>query len=185
MTDETPKTEPKTLRQHLAAVLSTGPLWLRAVVAIAAMLLGAVTHRACTPKPTEPPPAPHGSVVQGTTRGDEPAAVVGAVEARGGHSLLRRVYVDHTRHRLAERLQRDGLALVGGNATPLSPEAAGAAVKLLHDDTVAETGRAVGAPLDGGGPILTALKKLFTWIREHPEEALRILMLILAPFLGL
>lgn len=56
-----PKPNPReVVREGLRELLTTGPLWLRVLVAAALLSLGALTHRTCLsgPEPSDPPSAP-------------------------------------------------------------------------------------------------------------------------------
>jgi len=103
---------------------------------------------------------------------------------RDGRSL----FVGQSREKLVDTLTREGFASVGGPRTPLTERRAKELVDRLTDETVAEAGKSVGAPLEveRGGPILDRLKQLGQWIKEHPEEVaafIKLLLTILLAFL--
>ncbi|WP_439624047.1 hypothetical protein [Gemmata sp.] len=95
-----------------------------------------------------------------------------------------RLFADRVRHRLSERLQRDGYALVGGDATPLTQEQAAAAVARLSDGQVFGAAYSAGAWAqigdDGGGGLLGFIQRIVQWIADHPEVVQAILKILMS-----
>lgn len=98
---------------------------------------------------------------------------------------VRALFVSVERHRVCDRLRKDGFALVGGDPTPLSADEAKAAAARLTDAHVVQAGVIVGAPLSGDGPILTLLRQALAWIEANPDKVVSFLLTILMSLLAI
>lgn len=89
----------------------------------------------------------------------------------------RRFFIDVTRKRLAERLEKDGFALIGKDPTPLTAAQAEQLVNRLSDDQVIQG--AVESGAIGDGKILDRLSALVDWLIAHQDQLLKLLQFLM------
>jgi hypothetical protein len=161
--------------------MSKQPPWVHVVAVVLSMILGGLTHKTCTHAPT---PVNVTLTAPVTVAAPEPAPVmIGAPpvveQLQPGH----RIVAESMRKRVAAQLQKDGYKLVGGNAAPWTAEDAERHAAKLTDLQIVEGGKTVGAfhqTGDGPRPFLDFIRSIFAWIREHPEEVLAWLEILLS-----
>ena len=161
--------------------MSRQPPWVHVVAGIAAMMLGGICHKCAAPAPTP-------VNVQLSATVPAPVIEAGPVNVQAAPvervTMRQAIVADSMRARAARQLQRDGFALVGGDATPLSAEAAERLTAKVSDLRIVEGGKEVGAFEqigDGNGrPFLDFIRSIFAWIRDHPETVEKWLKFILA-----
>lgn len=184
-----PQPFPTTLRGLLVSIFTDGPTWAKIVVAVVLILAGALGHKCVEPAPV--PPAPVNVSPTPVNVTVQPAAPLADWQAAPTESKLtprQRLFAERVRHRLAERLQRDGFALAGGDPTPLTRDQAERAVGKLTEAQVFGAAYSAGAWTqigDDGGGLLGFIQRVAQWFRDHPEvlEAIMKILMSLLMFL--
>ena len=95
-------------------------------------------------------------------------AVIKVGESNEAEPLGKRIFLRHIRARVASRLQQDGYAQIGKDATPLTKDQTDKLLAQLEDESILRGANETGASPEGG--ILAALEKLFEWIETHEPQ---------------
>lgn len=151
------------------------PPW--AVVTLGVAVLAFILARGYLKQEAAPQPVPvEIKLVQPAPAAASPdEQVVGAQARRMGPA--RRFFVDVARRRLQERLEKDGFALIGKDATPLTPAQAEQLVGRLSDDVIV-TG-AIESGAVGDGKLLDRLGAIVEWLVAHQDQILLLLKFLM------
>lgn len=166
----------------LADKLADQPVWVQVGAAILLMLVGALTDRTCTrPKP-EPTPPPAPVVIEVPAKVPQVEWVIPAPVAAEPVTARQKFVGEHFRRLTSQQLQHDGFALIGGDKTPLSAEAADKLVERLTDRVAYTTVKASRPSFEEGGEgggILAFIRRVAKWIADHPEQVAAIIKILL------
>lgn len=176
------------LAPFLAGLITSGrdwmakqPPWVHVVAVVLSMVFGALTHKTCTHAPT---PVNVAITAPAVTPSPEPVQQFGAPPPVERGPARQKFVADAMRAKVAHELQANGFKLAGGNATPLDADAADRLAARLSDATVLEAGKSIGAVEQigegTGRPLLDFIRSIFAWIREHPDEIIAWLKLLLS-----
>ena len=196
--NDTPKAEPPTPATSPAVLgfrvwMATQPWWVHLIVMAILMVAGGVAkHYVGTPSAPAQQPAPLTINLSQPAPTDLAPRVVGAtilpIERGERLHVGHRAFAHTMRHRVSERLQKDGWALIGGDPTPIPREKAEVMVRNLHDVLVVASVEDYrvqqgDSPFVVTGP-LDWFRSILAWLQAHPEFV-KLLMALLFMLLGL
>lgn len=149
------------------ALLPSAPAWSKTLVTVLVVALLAYLHKQF---PASPP-------VQVSVVGQvEPSVSYGSGSEVGADTEKRRdarkLFAKVVRRKLADQLQKDGYAMVGGDPKPLDHIQAWSAVNKLDDNTIATA--AVESGVVTEGRLLDSLGRIMDWLVAHQDQIMRL-----------